>query len=116
MTDKIVITRLHVRGILGLNAWERETPQDLLINVEMYTDTRPAGRSDDLAESVDYDQVAKQIRLLVEQGRRFTVEALAEDIAAICLGHSGVQKVTVRLEKPGAIAEAAGVGIEIERP
>jgi FolB domain-containing protein len=64
---------------------------------------------------VDYSQVAKEIRLLVEQARRFTVEALAEDIASLCLAKAGVRMATIRVEKPGAIAGSESVGVEIER-
>jgi dihydroneopterin aldolase len=47
--------------------------------------------------------------------RRFTVEALAEDIANLTLNSPKVQKVTVRVEKPGAVTGAQSVGVEIER-
>ncbi|MBE3043071.1 dihydroneopterin aldolase, partial [Candidatus Bathyarchaeota archaeon] len=45
----------------------------------------------------------------------FTVEALAEDIARLCLRRPGVQKVAVKVEKPGAVTGAESVGVEIER-
>jgi dihydroneopterin aldolase len=47
--------------------------------------------------------VVKEIRTLIEKKQRFTVEALAEDIACTCLTKPGVQKVTVRVKKPGAV-------------
>ena len=46
---------------------------------------------------------------------RVAVEALATDIARLCLEEPGVQKVRVRLEKPGAVRFARAVGVEIER-
>ena len=113
--DKIFITNLLVRAIIGVNEAERETPQDILINVTVHTDTRPAAQSDRLADTVDYSSLTKQIRALVEAARRFTVEALAEDIAQLALRISGVEKVTVRVEKPGAVKGAQSVGVEIER-
>ena len=44
-----------------------------------------------------------------------TVEALANDLAKVCLQEDGVQTVIVRVEKPGAVRFAESVGVEIER-
>lgn len=120
--DKIFIRDLRVRGILGVNDWEREQPREILINVELFTDTRRAAQSDDLADCVDYSLMAQKIRALVAPqtagaggAGRFTVEALAEDIASLCLSQPKVQKVAVRVEKPGAVEGAESVGVEIVR-
>jgi dihydroneopterin aldolase len=113
--DKVLIQNLRVQGILGVNDWERSTIREIIVNITLFTDTRPAGLSDDIADCIDYSQVAKEIRALVEGARRFTVEALAEDIAGACLSKPGVRKVVVRVEKPGAVKGAESVGVEIER-
>jgi len=52
---------------------------------------------------------------LAEQAKRFTLEALAEDIAQLCLEDPRVLKTTVRVEKPGAVRFSQSVGVEIER-
>jgi FolB domain-containing protein len=116
MADKIFIQNLRIHAILGVRAWERETPQEILVSVALETDTRPAASSDRVEDSVDYSALAKEIRAHVEGARRFTVEALAEDIAQICLSRPQVRRAAVRVEKPGAVKEADSVGVEIERP
>jgi FolB domain-containing protein len=113
--DKIIIKDLLVRGIIGVNDWERENPQDILINIEMDTDLRKAGTSDDIEDSINYRTVAKRVIAHIESTARLTVEALAADLAAICLEELGAQKVRVRVEKPGALRFARSVGVEIER-
>jgi FolB domain-containing protein len=113
--DQILITDLVARGIIGLNDWEREKPQEILINIALFTDIRKAGETDDLAYSVNYRTVAKKAMTHAETAGRLTVEALATDIARLCLEEPGVQKVRVRLEKPGAVRFARAVGVEIER-
>ena len=40
--DKVIIKDLLTRGIIGINDWEREQPQDILINIVVLTDTRRA--------------------------------------------------------------------------
>lgn len=113
--DKVFIKDLLVRGIIGINDWERNTAQDILINVTVFTDTRRVAEADDLADSVNYRTLAKRIQSHAETAARFTVEALANDLAAICLDETGVVRVTVRVEKPAAVRFSASVGVEIER-
>jgi len=112
--NKVFIKDLLVRGIIGVNDWERDQPQDILINVTVLTDTRRAAQSDDVADSVNYRTLAKKIQVHAEGAARFTVEALAHDLARICLEEAGVERVIVRVEKPGAVRFAASVGVEIE--
>jgi FolB domain-containing protein len=113
--DKTFIKDILARGILGIHDWEREKPQDILINIELFTQERKPGASDDIAECIDYSAVTKKVIQHAESARRFTVEALAEDIAALCLQDKRVVKTTVRVEKPGAVRFARSVGVEIVR-
>ena len=116
MTDRLIIRDLLLRGIIGINDWERENPQDIMINLTIETDLAPSGRSDDIGDTVNYRTITKEIIKQVEQGQRLTVEALAQDIASICLSYEGVESVRVRVEKPGALRFADSVGVEIIRP
>ncbi|HSB66567.1 MAG TPA: dihydroneopterin aldolase [Anaerolineales bacterium] len=113
--DQVFISDLLARGVIGVNEWERQVTQDILINIVLYTDLHRAGGTDDLTHSIDYRSVAKKAISLAESAKRFTVEALASDLAQMCLEHTGVQRVRIRVEKPGAIRFARSVGVEIER-
>ena len=113
--DQVFITDLVARGVIGVNDWEREKPQDILINIVLFTDLRKAGQSDDVQDSVDYRSVAKKVLAQAETARRLTVEALAADLAQVCLEAPRVEKVRVRVEKPGAVRFSRSVGVEIER-
>jgi FolB domain-containing protein len=113
--DKILIRNLRVQSILGVNDWERTAPREIVVNVTLFTDTHRGAQTDDITDCVDYSQVVKEIRALVEETRWFTVEAQVEDIARLCLNRPGVKKVTARVEKPGAMTGAESVGVEIER-
>ena len=113
--DKIIIKDLHAHGIIGIYPQERETPQDMLINVTVYTDTRRAAQSDDISDCVDYDALSKRLKAHAENAARLTVEALANDLAEICLADNSVKRVILRVEKPDAILSAESVGVEVER-
>jgi len=113
--DKVIIKDLLVRGIIGVNDWERKRPQDILINLSLFTDTRRAGETDNLEDCVNYSTMSKKVQAYAESAGRLTVEALANDLVKICFEDKGVQKVIVRVEKPGAVRFAESVGVEIER-
>lgn len=113
--DQIVIKDLVARGIIGINDWEREKAQEILINIVLYADLKQAGESDDLRDSVDYRSIAKKCLAHAESAKRLTVEALAADLACLCLEDPKVHKARVRVEKPGAVRFAGSVGVEIER-
>jgi FolB domain-containing protein len=113
--DQIFIKDLLIRGVIGISEREREQAQDILVNVVMNTDISAAGSSDDVNDSVNYRTVAKKILAHVEKIQRYTVEALATDIAAMILEDPKVVSVRVRVEKPGAVRFSKSVGVEIER-
>ena len=113
--DKVFIKDLLVRGIIGITDWERRLPQDILINIILYVDLHKAGQSDNIEDCVNYSFVAKKVFAHTENAQRYTVEALAAGIATICLEEKGVERVWVRVEKPGAVRFAQSVGVEIER-
>ena len=113
--DKIIIRDLLARGIIGINESERTNPQDILMNITMEADTYKAGLSDDINDCINYRTISKKALALAEKAERFTVEALANDIAQMVLEFEGVKSVCVRVEKPGAVRFSRSVGVEIER-
>ena len=113
--DQIFISDLVARGIIGINDWEREKPQEILINIILFGDLSKAGESDNIRDSINYRTVAKKALVQAETSQRFTVEALAADIIHLCLEEPGVRKARVRVEKPGAVRFSRSVGVEIER-
>ena len=113
--DKIIIKNLLARGIIGVHDWERIRPQNILINITMFTDTGRAAQTDNLDDCINYSTMSKNVLAHTESANRLTVEALANDLARICLEEKRVQKVCVRVEKPGAVRFAESVGVEIER-
>jgi FolB domain-containing protein len=113
--DRIKIRDLHLRCVIGIQDWERHTLQDVRIQVLLHLDLAPAGRSDHIEETVNYKTLSKAIVTLTEESHFFLVEALAEQIAQLCLDDKRVAKVKVTVEKPGALRFARSVGVSITR-
>lgn len=113
--DKVIIKNLVARGIIGINDWERVKEQEIRINITAFTDISKAAATDDIEYSVNYRTLAKKVQAHAETAKRLTVEALAEDLAQICLENKLIEKVIVLVEKPGAVRFSESVGVEIER-
>lgn len=113
--DRIHITDLQLRCVIGVYPEERREKQDVCLNLTLFADLRRAGESDHLADTVDYKTVKKQVRTLVEGSSFQLLERLAAEVARVCLGAPGVTRVVVRIDKPGALRFARTVAVEIER-
>jgi len=113
--DKVFIEDLMVRGIIGISEKERSQPQDIVVNATLYTDISKGSSSDNINDCVNYRTVAKAIISHIQKVSRYTVEALAADIADICLKSQKVHKVKIKVEKPGAVRFSKSAGVEITR-
>jgi len=114
--DRIIIRDLMVRGIVGINPEERKNRQDILVNVTMWADTRPAAASDDIDDAVNYRTVAKAIINHIENSEPALVERLAADLVKLSFEAAPrVQVVELTAEKPGAVRFARSVGVTIRR-
>ncbi len=113
--DKIFINDLHVETVIGIFDLVREIKQTISINLEMEFDISKAAKSDDINDSLDYKKVSKRIISLCEKADSYLVENLIEKIAQVVLKEFPVSKVTVSLEKPGALRGSKSVGIKITR-
>jgi FolB domain-containing protein len=113
--DRIVVSDLLLRCIIGLNDWEREKKQDVLINMTLYTDMKRAGETDSADDILNYRSLTKDVIAYVENSQHFLVETLATAIARIAVVDHGAERVIVNLQKPGALRFARSVGVELER-
>jgi FolB domain-containing protein len=113
--DRIIISDIRARCIVGVNKDERTETQDVKITLSIFADLRKAARSDKLENAIDYRELKKRVLSMVEKSKYFLLEALAEAVADVCLETPGVLKVRVRVDKPSALRFARSVGVEIVR-
>jgi len=114
--DTMFLEGLQFYAYHGVNPEEQALGQRFLVDVALATDLRAAGRSDELARTINYSAVYQRIRAIVEGPPRQLIEAVAEEIAAALLAEFAAEAVTVTVRKPevalkGAFLGAAGVRI-----
>jgi dihydroneopterin aldolase len=87
----------------------------VVINLTILTDTQPAAKSQNIADTLNYAELASQAARLTIEGEYLLIESLVEDLATLTLDHPSAKAVTVRVEKPQAVSAARSVGVEIYR-
>lgn len=101
--DEIHIENLEIFANHGVFQEETNLGQKFLVSLVMYVDTRKAGKTDCLEESVHYGEVSHFITTYTKKHTRKLIEAAAEDLAEALLLHYPLLKgVTLELKKPWA--------------
>ena len=114
--DEIHIRDLTVRAIIGINPLERTNPQDVVVNATLFVDTRQAGVSDKMDDSVNYSTITKAMYAHIDSSAPGLVERLVADLARICFqADDRIQEVEITAEKPGAVTFTRSVGVTIRR-
>lgn len=105
------VKNLRLATIIGVNDWERENEQEIIVNIEAEFDGEQGARSDDIRDTVNYRDITKQVIQLVDKSAYGLLEALASDIRALVMEDGRVKCVTVEVDKPHAVRFADSVSI-----
>jgi 7,8-dihydroneopterin aldolase/epimerase/oxygenase len=113
VADQIRIRGIRGTGHHGVFEHERADGQEFSVDVCLDVRTAAAAGSDDLADTVDYGQVANAVHALVVGEPVDLIETLAERIADACLDFTGVERVAVTVHKPHAPIEVSFDDVEL---
>jgi 7,8-dihydroneopterin aldolase/epimerase/oxygenase len=115
--DRIILQGMRFEGRHGVSAEERALPQLIEVDVELATDLRAAGGSDELSRTIDYGPVYRLCKSIVEERSYRMLEAIAEAIARETLSATTADSLVVRVRKPGVPIDGDidFAGVEIRR-
>jgi 7,8-dihydroneopterin aldolase/epimerase/oxygenase len=113
--DIVFIKSLKCQTVLGVYAWERVALRPVVIDLEIGAEQEAAFQHDNAVGLMNYDSISARLTALLPTLKYKTVERLAEHIAQTVLQEFEARYVKVTVGKPGAIANAAMVGVSIER-
>lgn len=113
--DIVYIKALRTDAVIGVYDWEREIRQELVLDLELASDNCRAAASDAIADAVDYDAISKRVLAYIQDSEFQLIETLAERVAELVLSEFDIPWLRLQLGKPGAVKEAADVGVVIER-
>ncbi len=113
--DSILIRDLRLEVSIGIHKRERYVPQTVSIDLDIGLPGDAVFASDRVADTIDYEQVALEIRALAASGHFRLVETLADRIARLLVEEFGAPWVKVSAAKIGILPNAKFVGVSIER-
>lgn len=113
--DSVFIEQLAVDTVIGVYDWERTITQRLLLDLCMAWDIRQAAAGDELEHTLDYAAVSEHILVFAAAQSFELVETFAERLAAELMQTFAIPWLRLKITKPGAVPQARGVGVEIER-
>ena len=113
--DTVYITGLRAQTVIGVYDWERNIRQGVVLDLEMASDNRRAASEDRIEDALDYAAISSRLLSFIEDSEFQLIETMAEQIADLVMAVFGVPWLRLRLGKPGAVAAAETVGVQIER-
>jgi len=113
--DIIYLHGLKCDCTIGVWEWEKATPQAIVLDIELATDTAKAAATDDLNDALDYQAIAERVRNFAQENAFELIETLVERIAALILGEFDTPWVRIKLDKGQAVKGVRNVGVIIER-
>ena len=117
MSDLLELRGLRALGVHGVLPEEQSRPQPFEIDLDIEADLSRAGRTDDLADTLDYGAISEMVVKVVTGEHFALLERLAERIAEVVLDDGRVDAVTVAVRKlrPPVPVELSTAGVRIRR-
>ena len=113
--DTIFVSELKVKTKLGVPAWERMLAQTIILDIEIGYDLSKAGKSDAIADTIDYGAVVARIHATLTEHSFQLVEALAEHVCQLILKEFSALNVKIKVAKPAILPGLKALGVAIER-
>lgn len=113
--DKIFVKDLRVDCIIGILESEKVKTQPLLVSMELEKDLKECAKTGDLDKSINYAALSERVKSYIIQRKALLLEELAEELCKLILKEFKPESVTIRLNKPEAVADAMATGVQITR-
>lgn len=118
MADRVELRGLRVTAVCGVLPEEQARPQPFELDVDLEADLQEAGRSDDLADTVDYGAVCDTVAEIAASERFALMEAFAQRVAEVVLATQPLVasiEVGVRKLRPPVPHDLATSGVRVHR-
>ena len=108
----IRIKQLEAHTIIGVNDWEKESPQKILVSLEIELLHHKSSKSDAIEDTVDYYDISVNLRQFLASEKTELIERLVDKIATkLFADYTLIQKLTIEVDKLGVIENASSVSV-----
>lgn len=99
--DCIKLVNMGFYAFHGTTKAEKDIGQRFFLDVELFLDLRPAGTTDNIRHTINYERVYEIISEVTKRKKYNLLEALAEDIVEeILIHYPNLERIRVKIRKP----------------
>ena len=113
--DQIFIEDIKCYATIGINKWEKQTKQPLVVSLTLDIKKMPRNNKDKIYETIDYKELVYKIKNFVENSNYELIETLGKEVAYLCLENAKVYNAKIKIDKLKALKAARSVGVIIYR-
>jgi FolB domain-containing protein len=111
----IKIKNLRLKTVIGIFDWESNVDREIIINVEISSNSLKGLHSDNISDAIDYDQLISKIKNLVASNRFKLVEKLAQTLMDEILTDKRISRCKLEIDKVGAVENVDSFSVIIEQ-
>ena len=111
----IKIKNLRLTTIIGIHEWEKTFDRKIVINLKITTDSNDLLISDDIKNTIDNEEIVKQIRQIVAKSKAELVEKLAEEIISAIMIDVRIKKCQLEVDKLKPLEDITSFSITLNR-
>lgn len=112
---KILIKDLIIPTLIGAYAHERASKQDLVYNFEIKISTEKSTKTDQLEDTINYDELCEKVREVANTTNFKLLEALIVRLKdEMFLSFAQIKYIKIRIGKPGIIKDCTIIEVEEE--
>jgi FolB domain-containing protein len=100
---KIKINGIDLQAVVGTQDHERNSRQNIRINIEFDYDAENAVKGDSIADAVDYSEIVKLSIRTAKESKCFLIETLSEKILDVLRSVEAINSASVEVMKFSAV-------------
>ena len=112
--DIIRLKNMQFYGFHGVSESEKHLGGRFEVDLEMQLPLKKSCDSDNLNDTVDYEQIYKTVDSCIKKDKFYLIEALANSIASDILQNFPINSLLVRVRKPHAPVKGVLDTVEVE--
>ena len=109
----VFIKDFIIEEIIGIHKHEKIKKQKIKFNIILDVNQSSIPVEKDIKSIVDYEKITNKLENLTKAKKYNFLESLAEDSFKEIFSDKRINSVTIKIEKPEAIKNAASVGVEV---
>jgi dihydroneopterin aldolase len=110
----IKIKNLRLKTILGVHAWEDHIDREIIINAEIETNYGVSLTSDNITDTIDYEEIVSKIKTLLQSQRFKLIEKMAAEIMKKIMEDHRISRCKLEVDKVGVIPGIDSFSITLE--